>query len=747
MVVIICFVFLSIYSDQRLYAWAQQPPKLTPLTLPKDLVVGTEVRLTCNVAVGDTPLEIIWFRNEKRLPLSPTISEETGTYSSTLSFKPLSEDHGGTYKCSASNAVGSDSASVDVVVNAAPSWILEPSDLQIPEGGIAIIHCQVKGSPVPHISWTQDNGDRVNTLGSVPSSINGSDKSKVYNNGTIIIRDVQKSDSGMYTCDVNNGIGTGVKKSVAVTVYTVARVQVLTQHVSVESGHTANLTCIATGDHPVTVVWMKGEKTITSSGQLYDRIIVSNDMQKLRLVSSLVMKHVAPGDAGRYVCLARNSYGDDQKSIRLSVLQPPSSPTNVEVSDVWSRNARVRWKSPAGSSVLVYEVRFWSHREDRTANLTIRGGVTTALIRDLHPATEYRVAIVAVNSAGSSEPSPAIRFVTAQEEPSAAPINVQIENSGATYVLLTWSPPPENDWNGQLLGYYVGYTSAADFSKKTPFSYHTVTAEHRSFSLRGLAKATSYMIVVKAFNDVGSGPLSQPLTVTTLDGDFPPAPLLSVSGVDEGSVRLSWMFSGPVPQRITGYTLHYRQPSESWREVFVASGKQSSYMLSGLDPLQPCQVYIVAHSRQGNSEPSDIFNIPLSGPHATISKFPDSRPSPNSELREVLYVVVPIVTATALVVVLVVAVCFCLYVRKTHLPPPPVYADFPRNADFTFASHEVALQDKGVATPCSTMQRSTDNEGIYESIVDMRTLSLRRKQAHQNSLKKGSMDLVDVCVV
>lgn len=40
-----------------------------------------------------------------------------------------------------------------------------------------------------------------------------------------------------------------------------------------------------------------------------------------------------------------------------------------------------------------------------------------------------------------------------------------------------------------------------------------------------------------------------------------------------------------------------------------------------------------------------------------------------------------------------------------------------------------------------------DNEGIYESIVDMRTLSLRRKQAAQNSLRKGSVDLVDVCVV
>lgn len=746
MVVIICLILLSICSELRLFAWAQQPPKLTPLTLPKDLVVGTEVRLTCTVAVGDTPLEILWFRNDKRVVFSATLSEQTGTYSSTLTFKPLNEEHAGRYTCVASNAAGKDNASVDVVVNVAPEWVDKPADLKIPEGGVALIHCQAKGSPVPRVNWSHDNGDRVSTLGAIPGG--GYDKYRVYSNGTLIVRDVQKSDSGMYTCDVSNGIGIGLKKAVAVTVYTVARAQVLTQHISAESGHTVNLTCIATGDHPVTVIWMKGDKTITSNGQLYDRVLVSSDVQKERLVSSLVMKHVAVGDAGHYVCVVHNEYGEDRKSIRLNVLQPPANPTDVEVSDVWSRSARIRWKSPLGSPVLSYQVRFWSHRDDKAVNQSIQGGVTTALIRDLHPATEYRLTIVAINSAGSSEPSPTVRFATTQEEPHSPPVNVRIEKSGATFVLVTWSPPPESDWNGELLGYYVGYTSASDSSKKHFYSFHTVAANSRSFTLRGLAKDTSYAIVVKAFNIVGSSPPSAPLTVTTLDGDFPPAPLLSVSAVDAGSLRLSWMFSAPVTQRVTGYTLHYRQLDDSWKEVFVASAKQTSYLLSGLDPSQPCQVYLVAHSRLGSSEPSDILNIPLSGPQTPTSSPPDdSRASSNSELRAILYTVVPIVTATALVVVLVVAICFCLYVRKTRLPPPPVYADFPRDADFTFASHEVALHDKGLATPCSTMPRSTDNEGIYESIVDMRTLSLRRKQASQNSLKKGSMDLVDVCVV
>lgn len=727
------------------FAWAQKPPKLSPLQLPKDLVAGTDVRLTCNVVVGDTPLEILWYQNEKRLTSLSSIEEETGTHLSTLSFKPLSEDHGGTYKCMARNAAGVDSASVELVVNVAPRWIVEPSDVKAAEGSTIIVNCHVKGTPAPRIAWSHDNGGRVTQLQAAPAGENSSDRHKLLSNGTLLMRDVQKSDSGMYTCNVNNGIGPVLKKAVAVTVYTVAQAQVLMQHLTVQSGHTANLTCIATGDHPLVVTWLKGDNSVTANSQLYDRVLVSNDTQKERLVSSLILKHVTAGDAGRYTCKVKNDYAEDSKAIRLNVQQPPSNPTEVEVSDVWSRSARIRWKSPSSSSVLSYQVRFWSHRDDEMLNHTVRGGVTTALVRDLHPATEYRVAVVAVNSAGTSESSPVIRFNTTQEEPSGAPVNVRIEKSGATFVLITWSPPPESDWNGKLLGYYVGYSSTSESSRKSPFSYHTVDPDQGSFTLRGLAKATPYVVVVKAFNAVGSGPPSPPLPVTTLDGDFPPAPILSVSAVDQTSVQVTWMFSVPVPQRITGYTLHYRQPGDSWKEVFVASGKQSSYLLSGLEPSLPCQVYLIAHSRQGNSEPSDVLNVPLTV--TSVAQQPGTSASSDAELREVLYVVVPIVTATALAVVLVVSVCFCLYVRKTRQPPPPpAYADFPRDSDFTFAVHGMP-PPPGKATPYSTMQRSTDNEGIYESIVDMRTLSLRRKQAAQNSLRKGSMDLVDVCVV
>lgn len=730
--------------------WAQQLPKLTALEVPKDLVVGKELRLSCTVQLGDGPFDIVWYYNERPLELSPTITVlREGDFTSILYFKPLHEQHSGMYKCRANNTAGAASSSVDLIVNVAPYWAVEPSDLNIPVGSTAIAHCNARGSPPPKVTWTKHNGNEVSVISTTSQSTTSSSKYRVFGNGTVALRDVTKSDSGMYTCEVSNGIGVSLRKVIAVTVYHVPRAKALRQYVTALTGTTANLTCIATGDHPLEVIWMKDEQTIPPGNQLYDRIVVSHSGESEQVVSSLIMKQVESSDAGRYTCTAHNQYGKSHDAVRLSVQQPPQRPVAIEVSDVWSRSARVRWESPPGSSVTSYEVRYWSHRNDAVASETVHSAVTTSLIRNLHPATEYKVSVLAVNPAGTSElPSP-VRFNTTEEEPSAAPVNVRIEQSGATYVLVTWSPPPENGWNGNLLGYYVGYSAAVetmpDTRKTVQYSYHTVSGHQNSFHLRGLVKGTTYKIVVKAFNAAGTGPPSSPELVTTLDGEYPPAPLISISSVDEGSVQLHWVFSNPVQQQVTGYTLHYRQEDQSWREVFVASGKQNSYLLSGLNPSVPCQVYLVAHSHFGNSEPSDIITVRFSSLGAPRFRSPASKES--SELQEILYIVVPIVTVTVMVVVLVISVCFYLYIKKTRPPPPPVYADFPRDGDFMFATTGDTAVRHVKGTPYSTMQRSGDDEGIYESIVDMRTLSLRRKQANQDSLKKGPVDIVDVCVV
>ena len=77
---------------------------------------------------------------------------------------------------------------------------LTPSDLSIPQGQLAAFECNAAGSkPRAEVTWYKD---------SAPIS-NGSDP-RVYVSpfsGTLMIRESQPSDAGLYQCAVENMAG------------------------------------------------------------------------------------------------------------------------------------------------------------------------------------------------------------------------------------------------------------------------------------------------------------------------------------------------------------------------------------------------------------------------------------------------------------------------------------------------------------------------------------------------------------
>ena len=84
------------------------------------------------------------------------------------------------------------------------------------------------------------------------------------------------------------------------------------------------------------------------------------------------------------------------------------------------------------------------------------------------------------------------------------------------YLSFLFQPPPREDWNGEIKGYYVGYRQN---SAKLPFTYNTVEAEDDVvyYVLRGLKRGTRYLVTVRSFNDVGSGPSTEDIPLKTLD--------------------------------------------------------------------------------------------------------------------------------------------------------------------------------------------------------------------------------------
>ena len=63
------------------------------------------------------------------------------------------------------------------------------------ETGIALFQCDVKGNPIPQITWLKQNS-------SLPD-----DKRIVQSRDTLMIKDVTSQDGGMYTCKAANILG------------------------------------------------------------------------------------------------------------------------------------------------------------------------------------------------------------------------------------------------------------------------------------------------------------------------------------------------------------------------------------------------------------------------------------------------------------------------------------------------------------------------------------------------------------
>lgn len=91
---------------------------------------------------------------------------------------------------------------------------------------------------------------------------------------------------------------------------------------------------------------------------------------------------------------------------------------------------------------------------------SVEGKEIVGVMRSLHPATTYSVQILAENSLGAGEPSAELRVTTDEEAPSGAARNIKVEAMSSTQLVVTWEPPPTEEWNGVLLGHYVGIREA-----------------------------------------------------------------------------------------------------------------------------------------------------------------------------------------------------------------------------------------------------------------------------------------------
>lgn len=58
--------------------------------------------------------------------------------------------------------------------------------------------------------------------------------------------------------------------------------------------------------------------------------------------------------------------------------------------------------------------------------------------------------------------------------PSGFPNDVRAEAKSSTELMVTWEPPPRDTWNGNLLGYHVGYLELTPVNRSQSYNFKSV---------------------------------------------------------------------------------------------------------------------------------------------------------------------------------------------------------------------------------------------------------------------------------
>lgn len=88
---------------------------------------------------------------------------------------------------------------------------------------------------------------------------------------------------------------------------------------------------------------------------------------------------------------------------------------------------------------------------------TVEQSATHLTVKDLDPFCVYRLRLAAINKIGLGEFSDWIRAKTEEAPPGGSASKIVAAATGPNSIKVTWSPPDRRAWNGQLIGFNIGY--------------------------------------------------------------------------------------------------------------------------------------------------------------------------------------------------------------------------------------------------------------------------------------------------
>ncbi|XP_051516802.1 neurofascin-like isoform X2 [Myxocyprinus asiaticus] len=528
----------------------------------------------------------------------------------TLTFHSVVPDSAAVFQCNASNQYGYIMANAFLAVMDMKPRLLGPRDelVKSTEGNRTLLDCPYFGSPKPDLRWSKAG------MGMLEGG-----HYRVLPNGTLEIRNTKLQDQGTYVCVASNVIGRD-EKEVQLEVKEPTKIIRAPHNTVVIRGSLARFDCKIKFDSTLEVVvtWLKDKKFL----------ILGRRMTKDE--DSLSIADVYRRDEGIYTCRVKSELEEVTASAKLTVMDRPDPPTDLEVSDPSERSVRLTWVPGLSNHSPIKEY-LVQYSEDLLAdywlipsgwrNLTSYPGNLNSVILQLTPFVEYRFRVIAVNGIGPSKPSwPSVYYQTGGAVPDAIPRNIKGLGSGVfrNNMEISWEPLEYREWNGPKLGYMVWWRrrdSREEWKNYTTYWWC-------SYIIYDTDTFTPYEIKVQAVNFFGYGPES-PVVIGYSGEDRPiAAPSeLRVSDMESTKLTVHWepVARADIMGEIKEYKIYYWRESSRlpWNTVsrriktksFKANGPRLSGTLTGLVPYSNYRMYIVVANNRYEGPPSHTIEF------------------------------------------------------------------------------------------------------------------------------------------
>ncbi|XP_076619182.1 cell adhesion molecule Dscam2 isoform X3 [Colletes latitarsis] len=614
-------------DSQTVHIEVKVPPKIDPFNFPANIQEGARVHVTCVVSEGDSPLKITWLKDGRPLKPKEANTHHIGDFDLALRIQSASTAHNGNYTCVASNDAANTSHTASLLVHVPPRWVMEPQDVRASEGmSRLVLHCHADGFPPPAVTWRRASGKKPGNYRDIVAHEHAQDL-RIHSNGSLVFGRVQEDHEGFYLCEAVNGIGAGLSKVVHLTVNVPAQFVERHRNQTARLGSNASLRCEAKGDHPLKILWKKNGAQLEHKLSDY-RYTMKEENTTDGTISTLGFISTSREDSGKYLCFASNTYGRDEMTIHLYIQEPPDFPRNLHVIEKSSRYINISWTTSqdGNSPITQYIVEYKTDTEvwhDHTFHATVPGTQAYAHVTSLRPAVTYQFRIYAENELGRSQASDILETTTEGEKPSGPPQNLKVDPVSSTEFNVTWDPPNRDLWNGEILGYHVGYKEhrlAAD-----QYTYRTVerristanlalglartSMPGRQYQLTNLKKFTSYSVVVQAYNALGQGPMTPEVVATTLE-DVPSSPPQDIrcTALSSQSLQVSW--DAPPDSSLNGILKSYKVIWENMDALTESTKPEMKItgtlivVIHGLEKYTNYSVQVTASTKAGDGVPS-----------------------------------------------------------------------------------------------------------------------------------------------